>query len=123
VLAAADGTVARVGSHPNAGNLVVVTHAPDLATVYWHLSTIDVTRGQAVRRGERLGRTGMSGNATTPHLHFGVCRRPGGQCGSRVDAGWDDPARHWLEASPCFTAGAAYPREPVRLTYPLLCAG
>jgi murein DD-endopeptidase MepM/ murein hydrolase activator NlpD len=121
VVAAAEGTVVRVGSHPNAGLLVVVAHAPDLATVYWHLSAIDVAPGQALRRGEPLGRSGMSGNATTPHLHFGVCRRASGRCGSRIDAGWDDPAGYWLDASPCFTAGRPYPQQPVRLTYPLPC--
>jgi len=101
VLAAADGTVVRVGEHPNAGKLVVVSHAPDLATVYWHLSAIDARSGQTVRRGEPVGRSGTSGNATTPHLHFGLCRRPHGQCGTRIDAGWDDPARYWLDGIAC----------------------
>lgn len=121
VLAAADGTVLRVGQHPNAGQLIVVAHADDLATVYWHLSAIDVRPGQPVRRGEVLGRAGMSGNATTPHLHFGACRRADGQCGSRIDAGWADPARYWLEGVPCFVAGRAYPARPIRFTYPLPC--
>jgi murein DD-endopeptidase MepM/ murein hydrolase activator NlpD len=121
VLAAAGGTVARTGTHPNAGRLVVVAHDGDLATVYWHLSEIAVRPGQAVRRGEELGRSGMTGNATTPHLHFGVCRRPLGQCGSDIEAGWDDPARHWVEGPRCFAPDRAYETTPVRFTYPLPC--
>jgi murein DD-endopeptidase MepM/ murein hydrolase activator NlpD len=121
VLAAAAGTVARTGTHPNAGQLVVVAHNDDLATVYWHLSEVAVRPGQAVGRGEVLGRSGMTGNATTPHLHFGVCRRPLGQCGSHIDAGWDDPASHWVEGRPCFAADRAYEAAPPRLTYPLPC--
>ena len=123
VLAAADGTVVRTGTHPNSGQLVVVAHADDLATVYWHLSEIDVRPDQTVRRGNPLGRSGMTGNATTPHLHFGVCRHPLGQCGNRIDTGWDDPAAWWVEGSPCFAPERAYGPGPVRLTYPLPCRG
>lgn len=123
VLAATDGTVIRTGTHRNSGRLVVVAHVDDLATVYWHLSEIEVEPGQAVRRGQPLGRSGVTGNATTPHLHFGVCRRPLGQCGDHIDAGWDDPAAWWVEGSPCFAPERAYGPGPVRLTYPLPCRG
>jgi murein DD-endopeptidase MepM/ murein hydrolase activator NlpD len=123
VLAAADGEVVAVADRPRAGRLVVVAHADDLATVYMHLAESAVRLGQRVRRGEPIGRAGMSGNATTPHLHFGVCRRPGARCGRGPETGWEDPARHWVEEGPCFTAGRAYPAAPVRLTYPLPCGG
>jgi murein DD-endopeptidase MepM/ murein hydrolase activator NlpD len=81
-----------------------------------------VAVGQAVRRGEPIGRAGMTGNATTPHLHFAVCRRPGGRCGGRgTNGGWDDPAGYWIEGNPCFDTGRAY-GPPARFTYPLPCA-
>lgn len=121
VLAAADGVVRLTGTRPNAGKLFVLAHADDLATAYYPLSEIWVRAGQAVRRGEPLGRSGMTGNATTPHLHFGVCRRAGGQCGARLQAGWEDPTRHWVDGNPCDDAGRAYPATPIRLTYPVPC--
>lgn len=121
VLAAADGVVLRTGSQVFAGRLVVIAHDVDLVTVYYHLSAIDVAPGQAVRRGEVIGRVGASGNATAPHLHFGVCRREGGQCGERIDGGWEDPVRHWLGRNPCFVPGQAYAPQSGRLTYPVPC--
>lgn len=118
VLAAADGVVLRTGEHPVAGRFVVLAHADDLATVYWHLSAVAVRPGEAVRRGGFLGRAGRTGNATTPHLHFGVCRRPGGRCGPD---GWDDPARYWVEGSPCFRPERLVALPPHRFTLPLPC--
>jgi murein DD-endopeptidase MepM/ murein hydrolase activator NlpD len=122
VLAAADGTVLRVGRQSLAGKLIAVGHADDLATVYYHLSEIRVVPGQTVRRGEVIGLAGNTGNATTPHLHFGVCHRSGGLCGDRIDAGWRDPLPYWIDANPCFVPGRALPSGPVRLSYPIPCA-
>lgn len=123
VLAAAPGTILRVGRQPLAGRLIAISHGGEIATVYFHLSEIGVRAGQIVRRGDVIGRTGMTGNATTPHLHFGVCRHPDAQCGSRIDAGWKDPTAYWIKGNPCFVAGRALPAERVRLTYPVPCAG
>lgn len=123
MLAAADGTVIRVGEQRNSGKLVVVAHDDDLATVYFHLSEIHVREGQPLSRGNMLGRSGMTGNATTPHLHFGVCRQPAGRCGSRIDTGWDNPGAYWVEGNPCFVPGGPYRATPARLTYPVPCPG
>jgi hypothetical protein len=122
VLAAADGVVLRTGSAAHAGRLVVLGHASGLATAYYHLSRIEVAPGQAVRRGEVIGRVGATGNATAPHLHFGVCGRDDGQCGARIEAGWVDPERHWVSGSPCFVPQREYTADAGRLTYPLPCA-
>ena len=121
VLAAADGIVLRTGWQAYAGRLIVVEHDVDLLTAYYHLSAIEVAAGQAVQRGETIGRVGMTGNATAPHLHFGVCRREGGLCGERIDAGWEDPTREWVGANPCFVPGVAYAPQNRRLTYPVPC--
>ena len=121
VLAAADGLVLRTGTQAFAGRLIVLAHDVDLVTVYYHLSAIEVTPGQAVRRGAVIGRVGASGNATAPHLHFGVCRRQGGLCGERIHGGWEDPARYWIAGNPCLVPEHAYAPEDGRLTYPIPC--
>lgn len=121
VLAAASGIVIRTGSQANAGRLIVVAHAENLSTVYFHLSAVEVTAGQTVQRGDAIGRVGTTGNATTPHLHFGVCRRDGALCGERIEAGWQDPARYWVAGNPCHVAGRVYAYPETRLTYPLPC--
>jgi murein DD-endopeptidase MepM/ murein hydrolase activator NlpD len=80
VLAAADGTVAMVADQFFGGNAVFVDHGDGLLSMYMHLSRVDVTEGQALRRGERVGAVGSTGRATGPHLHFGLRWR-----GARID--------------------------------------
>ena len=73
VLAAADGTVAYVGSAiPALGGLVIVKHGGNLATVYGHASSLLVQRGQAVKRGQVIARSGQTGFADRAQLHFEV---------------------------------------------------
>lgn len=50
------------------GGLVLIDHGQGLITACLHQSRIDVGVGQDVRRGDSLGRVGMSGRATGPHL-------------------------------------------------------
>jgi len=52
------------------GNTVVVDHGLGLATLYSHLSSIEVAEGLPVERGTVLGRTGATGLAGGDHLHF-----------------------------------------------------
>lgn len=54
------------------GNTVLVRHENSLVTVYGHLSELKVRRGQEVRRGEDIGKSGKSGAAPQPQLHFEV---------------------------------------------------
>lgn len=61
------------------GKWVVLKHANGLATLYAHLSSIGVARGQAVSTGEVIGNSGMTGYATGPHLHFSVYAAAGVQ--------------------------------------------
>ncbi len=54
------------------GNCVLVDHGLGLVSLYGHLSSFDVQKGQEVKRGQSLGRTGQTGLAGGDHLHFSV---------------------------------------------------
>jgi murein DD-endopeptidase MepM/ murein hydrolase activator NlpD len=73
IKAAENGVVIYAGDGlKEFGNTVLVRHDNGLVTVYGNASKLDVQRGQKVKRGEQLGSSGMTGNATTPMLHFEV---------------------------------------------------
>ena len=69
IRAPADGRVAmaQAGMHFE-GGLTLIDHGQGLITAYLHQSRIDVTAGQRVSRGQAIGRVGMTGRATGPHL-------------------------------------------------------
>jgi len=71
--AAADGVVAYVGSDiPALGGLVILKHGNGYATVYGHAGELLVRRGQSVKRGQTIARSGNSGVADRPELHFEI---------------------------------------------------
>ena len=73
VKATAAGRVRRAEYNRNGyGNLIVVEHMTGYQTYYAHLSTIDVSVGDYVYAGQRIGRTGQTGRVTGPHLHYEV---------------------------------------------------
>lgn len=73
VYAPADGTVEDVTrSSKGDGNTLVLRHSGGYSTRYLHLSEINVSKGQRVRRGAKIATVGMSGNAYAPHLHYEV---------------------------------------------------
>jgi murein DD-endopeptidase MepM/ murein hydrolase activator NlpD len=86
VLAAAGGTVIFAGWKNNGGGYQVwIAHGSNLYTTYNHMSSISVGRGQHVSRSQQVGRVGMTGNATGPHLHFEVWRGMIWDGGTRVN--------------------------------------
>jgi murein DD-endopeptidase MepM/ murein hydrolase activator NlpD len=68
--AARSGRVTFAGELPGYGLTVVVAHDDRLATRYAHLSRLDVAAGAQVADGQVIGRSGKTGRATGPHLHF-----------------------------------------------------
>jgi murein DD-endopeptidase MepM/ murein hydrolase activator NlpD len=71
VFAARSGRVTWAGWWAGGyGNLVSVAHGNGVRTMYAHLSSIAVRRGQRVATGTLVGRVGSTGLSTGPHLHF-----------------------------------------------------
>ncbi len=78
VRAADDGVVIATGwldEHAGYGNVIEIRHGPGLVTLYAHLSSIQVERGDLVQRGQRIAKAGCTGSCTGPHLHFEVHKR------------------------------------------------
>lgn len=75
VKAAEGGTVAYVGNELKGfGNLVLVRHDDGWVTAYAHNSDVEVKKGDAVRRGQVIAKSGATGNVKTPQLHFEIRR-------------------------------------------------
>lgn len=73
VLASGGGVVVFAGfSQYGYGNVVQIDHMDGFATVYGHLSQINVSQCQVVYGGEVIGMAGSTGNSTGVHLHFEV---------------------------------------------------
>ncbi|MBZ8132551.1 M23 family metallopeptidase [Afifella sp. IM 167] len=71
VKAAEDGTVIYAGNELKSyGNLVLVRHEGGWVSAYAHNSAIEVKRGDTVRRGQIIAKSGMTGNVTSPQVHF-----------------------------------------------------
>lgn len=114
VLAAAEGKVVFAGTADDGCNTgaVIIEHAHDVRTLYWHLSQVTVEVGQLVNAGMQIGVVGNTGCSKGPHLHFGVHHRgvsidPYGWCGINADPWQTHPAgapSYWMWAdypSPC----------------------
>ncbi|GAA0598983.1 transglycosylase family protein [Streptomyces crystallinus] len=83
VRAVATGKVVEAGWGGSYGYQVVIRHADGRYSQYGHLSAVNVRAGQQVNTGQRIGRSGSTGNATGPHLHFEIRTGPG--YGSDID--------------------------------------
>jgi murein DD-endopeptidase MepM/ murein hydrolase activator NlpD len=116
VLAAAEGrvTVAR-DNRDLCGLIVVIDHDPyGYRTVYCHFSDIAVRVGESVKRGQRIGAVGTSGQRAWPgfeHVHLELQR------GRDIHA-IEDPLPRTVG---CFDEAKAYPSDRLVLTYPVRC--
>lgn len=82
VVAPADGvvTLAPPPGFSLEGNLVILDHGLGLTSAFLHLSSTLVRPGQVVHQGDPIGRVGMTGRATGPHLHWSLAWN-----GARID--------------------------------------
>jgi murein DD-endopeptidase MepM/ murein hydrolase activator NlpD len=90
VLAANDGKVVWADYLGIYGNCVIIDHGMGVQSLYGHLSSIDVKAGDAVRKEQQIGRSGMTGLAGGDHLHFAMLID--GRPVNPVE--WWDP--HWI---------------------------
>ena len=72
IVASRGGTVTFSGWMSGYGQTVIVYHGGDVASLYAHMSAMEVSTDSYVAQGQVLGRVGMTGTATGPHLHFEV---------------------------------------------------
>ena len=73
-VAADGGTVIHAGWYYDYGYTVKIQHSNGLVTLYAHLQTLKVVKGQQVSRGQTIGLIGSTGRSTGPHLHFEVIK-------------------------------------------------
>lgn len=76
IYAADTGTVATAATNDSYGNYVLINHGGGSATLYAHMSSMAVSAGQNVTKGQVIGYVGSTGWSTGPHLHFEI--RQGG---------------------------------------------
>jgi murein DD-endopeptidase MepM/ murein hydrolase activator NlpD len=100
VRAVGDGIVDFAGWQNGYGNVVEVKHANGKATLYAHLSRLDVRKGQRVEQGQHIGAVGATGWATGPHLHFEF----------RIDGAHQDPLQIAKAAETVALDAASRPR-------------
>ena len=74
VTAAAEGAVTEAGENGNYGNCVQIKHKDGTVTLYAHLNSISVNKGDVVKQGVEIGKVGSTGDSTGPHLHFEVIK-------------------------------------------------
>jgi murein DD-endopeptidase MepM/ murein hydrolase activator NlpD len=72
VYAAETGVVIVAQSWSGYGNCIIIDHGGGLWTLYGHLSVILVKNGETVKRGNKIGLVGSTGQSTGNHLHFEV---------------------------------------------------
>ncbi|GAA3073527.1 hypothetical protein GCM10020254_16700 [Streptomyces goshikiensis] len=71
------GQIVSAGWAGAYGYQVVIRHSDGRYSQYAHLSALSVKAGQQVSGGQRIGRSGSTGNTTGPHLHFEMRTGPG----------------------------------------------
>ena len=75
IYATGDGTVSRADSRAAGfGKHVRIDHGFGYVTIYAHMDKITVTKGDKVKRGDRIGYVGSTGRSVAPHLHYEIAK-------------------------------------------------
>jgi hypothetical protein len=72
VVAVKEGIVSKTTLSADYGQAVIIDHEGGYSSIYAHLSSKQATPGTRVFQGQEIGKSGKSGNATGPHLHYEV---------------------------------------------------
>lgn len=72
IVATADGTVTFAGEKSGYGILVELDHQNGYITRYAHNSSVTVTKGSSVARGDTIAKSGSTGRSTGPHVHYEI---------------------------------------------------
>lgn len=72
VKAPAEGRITIAKDFPIHGKTVILDHGQGISTVYCHLDTIFVEKGEFVEKSSPIGEVGNTGRTTAPHLHWGI---------------------------------------------------
>lgn len=68
-----NGKVIRVEKRKSGyGNNVIIDHGYGFTSLYAHMKTVNVKKGQKVSKGQKIGTVGSTGTSTAPHLHYEV---------------------------------------------------
>ena len=72
VYSTANGRVVKSKYWGSFGNYIEIEHGNGYVTIYAHLSSRDVQKGDKVYRGQKIGEVGNTGRSTAPHLHYEI---------------------------------------------------
>ncbi len=106
VKAIADGRVAETGYGPLTGFFITVDHLDGWRSRYLHLNTLNVRKGEQVKQGDLIARSGATGRTTGPHLHLALSHN------QQVI----DPMRMIATSPGVPVASASLPAEPAALS-------
>lgn len=84
IVASADGTVTMATTNGGYGKCIIINHGSGLSTLYGHCSTLLVSVGDKVTKGQIIAKVGSTGVSTGPHLHYEV----------RVNGSTTDPIQY-----------------------------
>jgi murein DD-endopeptidase MepM/ murein hydrolase activator NlpD len=73
ILAPADGVVRFAGWGLQYGRYICIDHGHGFSTMYGHLQEYSVKTGAKVKKGQMIGKAGLSGKTNGPHLHYVLC--------------------------------------------------
>ena len=105
VVASGAGEIIDIGNYFFSGRTVMINHGRGFITLYAHLDQTNVRKRKRVAAGQLIGKVGITGRVTGPHLHFAVYLNA-----AAVDPGLFLPAesgdrhRHLSSQNPPFTS-------------------